>query len=133
MIAALTIGGRLMALPHYLGIRALLYHADMLRQAGIAQPPADWDALLADSAKIKQTTGKDGFGIAGTGVRSPQELIMYLAQQGASLAVPTRDGKFRTTGRRTRRRCRARQRCSPSISALLDQRRDPVRRDRLGL
>ncbi len=69
----------------------------MLRKAGIAAPPATWDALLTDSAKIKQATGKDGFGIAAIGVRSPQELIMYLAQQGVSLAVPTKDGKYRNT------------------------------------
>ena len=97
VISGLTVDGHLMALPHYLGIRALLYHADMLKAAGIAAPPATWDELLADSAKMKQATGKNGFGIAATGVRSPQELIMFLAQKGAQLAVPTKDGKYRNT------------------------------------
>jgi len=36
---ALTIDGHLLAMPHYLGIRALLVHQDMLKAAGIAEPP----------------------------------------------------------------------------------------------
>ena len=46
---ALTIDGQVLAMPHYLGLRALLYHADMLQQAGIAAPPKTWDELLADT------------------------------------------------------------------------------------
>jgi multiple sugar transport system substrate-binding protein len=97
VIDALTIDGHLMAMPHYLGIRALLYHQDMLTAAGIAAPPKTWDELLADAKTIKAKTGKFGFGIAGTGVRSPQELIMYLAQNGVSLAERQPDGKYKNT------------------------------------
>jgi multiple sugar transport system substrate-binding protein len=94
-LAALTIGGKLMAAPNYIGLRALLVHADMLKKAGIAAPPKTWDELLADAPKIKAATGKPAFGISGTGVRSPQELIMFLAQNGVRIAVPTKDGKYR--------------------------------------
>jgi multiple sugar transport system substrate-binding protein len=97
VIDALTIDGHLLAMPHYLGIRALLVHEDMLKAAGIAAPPKSWDELVADSQAIKQKTGKFGFGIAGTGVRSPQELIMYLAQNGVSLADRQADGKYKNT------------------------------------
>ncbi|WP_233809997.1 ABC transporter substrate-binding protein [Paraburkholderia sp. HP33-1] len=92
-----TIDGKLMALPHYLGIRALLYHEDMLKKAGIEAPPKTWDELVSDSEKIRKATGKYGFGIAGTGVRSPQELLMYLAQSNALLARRMSDGKYRNT------------------------------------
>ena len=94
---ALTIGGKVLAMPHYLGLRALLYHADMLRQAGIAAPPKTWAELLADAKIIHDKTGKFGFGIAGTGVRTPQELIAYLAENNVSIAVPAGGGKFRNT------------------------------------
>lgn len=94
---AVTIDGKLRALPHYLGIRGLLYHEDMLKKAGIDTPPKTWDELIADSQKIRQATGKYGFGIAGTGVRSPQELLMFLAQSNATLAVRESDGKYRNT------------------------------------
>jgi multiple sugar transport system substrate-binding protein len=97
VIDALTIDGHLLAMPHYLGIRALLVHEDMLSAAGVASPPKTWDELIADAEKIKQKTGKFGFGIAGTGVRSPQELIMYLAQNGLSLAERQGDGKYKNT------------------------------------
>jgi multiple sugar transport system substrate-binding protein len=94
---ALTIDGKILAMPHYLGLRALLYHADMLKQAGIAAPPKTWAELLADSRIIKQKTGKYGFGIAGTGVRAPQELIAYLAQNKLAIAVAKGGGKYRNT------------------------------------
>jgi multiple sugar transport system substrate-binding protein len=95
VIDSLTIDGHLMAMPHYLGIRALLYHEDQLKAAGVAEPPKTWDDLIAASQMIKQKTGKYGFGIAGTGVRSPQELIMYLAQNGVALADRRSDGKYK--------------------------------------
>ncbi|WP_395678797.1 ABC transporter substrate-binding protein [Inquilinus sp.] len=97
VIDALTIDGKLMAMPHYLGIRALLVHDDMLKQAGIAGPPKTWDELIAAAAKIKAATGKYGFGIAGTGVRAPQELIMYLAQNDVAIARRQADGGYRNS------------------------------------
>ena len=93
--AALTIGGKLMAVPNYIGLRALLSHTRMLKKAGIAAPPKSWTELLADAPKITKATGLPAFGISGTGVRSPQELIMFLAQNGVKIAVGTKDGKFR--------------------------------------
>jgi multiple sugar transport system substrate-binding protein len=97
VIDALTIDGHLLAMPHYLGIRALLVHQDLLKAAGISEPPKTWDELISVAQTIKQKTGKFGFGIAGTGVRSPQELMMYLAQHGLTIADRQPDGKYRNT------------------------------------
>ena len=94
-LAALTIGGKLMAVPNYIGLRALLSHMTMLKKAGVAAPPKTWAELLADAPKITRATGLPAFGISGTGVRTPQELIMFLAQNGVTIAVPTKDGKYR--------------------------------------
>lgn len=96
VIDNLTIDGKLMALPNYLGLRAMLYHSDMLKKAGV-EPPKTWDELLAASKKIEAATGKPGFGIAGRGVRSPQELLMYLGQAGVEIAEKGADGKYRNT------------------------------------
>lgn len=96
-LAALSVDGHVMALPHYLGLRALLYHKSLLKAAGVAAPPATWGDLLAASAKIKAATGKPGFGIAATGVRCPQELLTFLAQNDVTLADKTPDGKYRNT------------------------------------
>lgn len=97
VITNLSIDGKLKALPNYLGLRALLYHSDMLKAAGITTPPATWDELVAASKAIKDKTGKPGFGIAGRGVRSPQELIMYLAQNDVEIAKRMPDGKYKNT------------------------------------
>ncbi len=94
---AVTADGHVMALPHYLGLRALLYHQKQLAAAGVAAPPATWQDLLAASAKVRAATGKAGFGIAATGVRCPQELLTFLAQNDVSLATKTPDGKYRNT------------------------------------
>ena len=96
-LAALRVDGALRALPNYLGIRALLYHADMLKAAKIGEPPRTWGDLVADAKAIKAATGKSGFGIAGRGVRAPQELLMFLAQNDVTLAERGRDGKYRNT------------------------------------
>ncbi|MBD3919961.1 sugar ABC transporter substrate-binding protein [Paenibacillus sp. PR3] len=97
VMEALTIDGKVKALPNYLGIRALLYHEDILKAAGLTAPPKTWDELLAAGPTIKEKTGKEAFGIAGAGVRSPQELIMYLAQNGVTLADKQADGKYKNT------------------------------------
>jgi multiple sugar transport system substrate-binding protein len=94
-LRALTIDGKLLALPNYLGLRGLLYHEAQLKQAGVAAPPKTWSELLDAAQKIKQATGKFGFGIAGRGVRSPQELLTYLAQNEADIAKRQADGKYK--------------------------------------
>ena len=74
-----------------------LYHENILKAAGISAPPKTWDELLNAAQTVKDKTGKEIFGIAGAGVRSPQELIMYLAQNGVTLADKQADGKYKNT------------------------------------
>lgn len=97
VLEAVTVGGKVKALPNYLGIRAFLYHKDMLAAAGFNAPPKTWEDLLKMAPVIKEKTGKESFGIAGKGVRSPQELMMYLAQNGLAIAEHQADGKFKNT------------------------------------
>ncbi|PAE06202.1 hypothetical protein CHI12_17765 [Terribacillus saccharophilus] len=97
VIEALTVNGKLKALPNYLGNRALLYNKDILTEAGLDGPPETWEDLISMGPIIKEKTGKYAFGISGTGVRAPQELIMYLAQNDLQLAVEDGSGKFKNT------------------------------------
>ena len=133
VLDALTIDGHLLAMPHYLGIRALLVHEDMLKAAGIAAPPKTWDELIADAQTIKQKTGKFGFGIAGTGVRSPQELIMYLAQNGLSIADRQPDGKYKNTWEDDKAKLAKATEVFAFYKSLHRQGRDQSRRRELGL
>ena len=95
-LKALTVDGKLRAMPNYIGLRAMLYHADMLKAAGV-EVPKTWADLLAAAPKVTAATGKPAFGIAGTGVRSPQELLVFLAQNDVLIARPTAAGRYRNT------------------------------------
>ncbi len=95
-LQALTVGGKLRAMPNYIGLRAMLYHADMLKAANV-EPPKTWSDLLQAAPKVMAATGKPVYGIAGTGVRAPQELLVFLAQNDVLIARPTADGKYRNS------------------------------------
>ena len=95
VLAELTIDGHLKALPNYLGIRALLYHADLLQKAGLTTPPKSWAEFVAMAQTIKSKASVEAFGISGTGVRTPQELLSWFAQNNVAIAEPTKDGKYR--------------------------------------
>ncbi|MBV7505588.1 sugar ABC transporter substrate-binding protein [Bacillus sp. sid0103] len=97
VMKAITYEGKVTALPQYLGIRALLYHEDMLKAAGIQEPPKTFEDLLNVADQIKKATGKEAFGIAGKGVRSPQELLAYLASNDVKIAEKMEDGKYKNT------------------------------------
>lgn len=64
VMEGVTVDGKVIAVPHYLGIRALLYNEDLLKQAGMSEPPKTWEELISSGDKIKQATGKYAFGIA---------------------------------------------------------------------
>ena len=58
------IGGKTYGLPIAASARALYYNKDLLAKAGIAAPPATWDEVAADGAKLKPL-GIPAFGIQG--------------------------------------------------------------------
>ncbi len=91
----LTVRGRIKAVPHYLGIRALLSHQALLAKAGIAAPPKSWAELLDQAAAIHTKTGKYAFAVANDAVRAPQEFFMLLVQNDAPLAEPVAAGLYR--------------------------------------
>jgi multiple sugar transport system substrate-binding protein len=96
-LAGITFGDRILGgMPHYLGIRALLYHADQFAKAGVEEAPATWDDLVAAGLKLKEQ-GIPGFGFCGQSVRQPQEVIVYFWQNDLDIAVPIGEGTFRNT------------------------------------
>ncbi|MCL4522071.1 MAG: extracellular solute-binding protein [Firmicutes bacterium] len=91
---AVTINGKIMAMPQYTDVRALLYHTNDFAKAGITTPPKTWAQLIADGLKLKQK-GIAPYGITGTGVREPQELFAYIVESGTNIANRMPDGKYR--------------------------------------
>jgi arabinogalactan oligomer/maltooligosaccharide transport system substrate-binding protein len=77
--------GKTYGVPSVTDTLGLLYNKDIFAKAGISAPPATWDELIADSAKIKQKVP----GVAGTYV-NPDSYFLFplLFGEGADLADP---------------------------------------------
>jgi multiple sugar transport system substrate-binding protein len=79
---------------------AMIYRTDVMAQAGIEAPPQTWEQLLEDARRVKERTGKIGFGFAAGA--SSANTIWFLANyywwsNGAALVVEDGQGGY-TTG-----------------------------------
>jgi multiple sugar transport system substrate-binding protein len=63
------IGGVTYGLPIAASARALYYNKDLLAKVGVNEPPATWDELVADCAKLK-AAGIAGFGLQGKAIET---------------------------------------------------------------
>ncbi|MGW1162220.1 ABC transporter substrate-binding protein [Streptomyces sp. NPDC002519] len=79
------------AVPLYSMAYALYYNKKIFADAGIAQPPATWDELVADGKKIQQK-GKQVLGAEGAnGAENIHHVFVFGKQHGADFF--TADGK----------------------------------------
>ena len=78
VVNTMTIDGKIVGIPYEMTVRAYLTHADDLAATGV-ETPETWEDLLAQT-DYYDNNGKYLTEIAATGVRSAQELIVYLAQ-----------------------------------------------------
>lgn len=92
---AVSIGDRVIGFPYEMTLRAYLVHDTDFEAAG-SEVPTTWEELLELSDFIDET-GKYPYGIAGKGVRSPQELVVYLAQYDVEIATLQDDQKYKNT------------------------------------
>lgn len=97
VIEALSTDNVLYALPNYIAPRALVYHEDLLKEAGFDKAPETWADLIEMGAMVKDVTGQYAFGIAGTGDRAPQELASFIFQNDILLADNMGNGKYKNT------------------------------------
>jgi ABC-type glycerol-3-phosphate transport system substrate-binding protein len=93
---AMTVNGEVVGFPYETTARAYLVHDDLLADADVAVP-ASWDDVLAVGSKVEDATDSSFYGLTGAGVREPQELLVYLAQQGLSIATEQDGGGFTNT------------------------------------
>jgi multiple sugar transport system substrate-binding protein len=92
-----TINNKVVSFPQYIGIRAQLYHSDLLAKAGIKTPPKTWSELITDGVKLKNAGVKYPYGISTDSARGPQELLTYIWSNGLNLVDKESDGKYRNT------------------------------------
>lgn len=95
VVKAMTIDNKIVGIPYEMTVRAYQVHSDDLEAAGI-ETPATWEDLLAQT-DYYDNNGKYITELACTGVRSPQELLVYLAQYDLEIATAQEDGKYRNT------------------------------------
>lgn len=94
--AAMTVDGEVVGFPYETTARAYLVHDDLLAEAGV-EVPTTWDEVLAVGSKVQDATDSSFYGITGAGVREPQELLVYLAQKGLTIAEEQDGGGYANT------------------------------------
>jgi multiple sugar transport system substrate-binding protein len=93
---AMTVDGQVVGFPYETTARAYLVHDDLLAEAGV-EVPTTWDEVLAVGSKVDDATGSSFYGLTGAGVREPQELLVYLAQKGLTIAEEQDGGGYANT------------------------------------
>jgi multiple sugar transport system substrate-binding protein len=75
--------GTAYGMPFTTSSRAFFYNKQLFSQAGISAPPTTWAQLESDAAKIKQKTGKVGFGLPlGSEEAQAESLLWFLGNGG---------------------------------------------------
>jgi multiple sugar transport system substrate-binding protein len=87
------VNGTLYGLPIAASARALYYNSALLQQAGIAEPPASWDALVADCEKIA-ALHVACFGIQGKGIETNVYWYYALWTHGGEVLTPEKKAAF---------------------------------------
>lgn len=95
VVNAMTIDGKIVGIPYEMTVRAYLTHENDLIAAN-TKIPETWDDLMAQTG-YKDANGKYLTELACTGVRSAQELLVYLAQYDLEIASAQDDGKYKNT------------------------------------
>ena len=81
------IGGATYGLPIAASARALYSNLDLLARVGSAQPPATWDEMIADCAKLK-AAGITCFGLQGKGIETNVYWYYALWTEGGDVLGP---------------------------------------------
>jgi N,N'-diacetylchitobiose transport system substrate-binding protein len=92
LVEAGTVDGALYGMPWYAGVRSIVYRTDIFEEAGIAEPPATWDDLVAAGEAIAASNpdilpwpiaGDNQFGLAS-----------FVWGAGGEIATQAEDGTW---------------------------------------
>ena len=95
VVNAMTIDDKIVGIPYEMTVRAYLVHEDQFKDANV-ETPATWEDLLK-LTDYKEKNGQYPTELACTGVRSAQELLVYLAQYDLEIASAQDGGKYKCT------------------------------------
>jgi multiple sugar transport system substrate-binding protein len=88
-----TLDGKIYGLPVAASARAMYYNKDLLAKAGVAEPPATWDAVVDAARKVK-ALGGDTYGLALQGKEIETDAYWYysLWSHGGDIIVDGKSG-----------------------------------------
>lgn len=95
VINAMTIDNKIVGVPYEMTVRAYLTHENDFEAADVSTP-VTWEDLMK-LTDFQSKTGKYPTELACTGVRSAQELLVYLAQYDLDICKAQADGKYKNT------------------------------------
>ncbi|MGV0024817.1 ABC transporter substrate-binding protein [Phormidesmis priestleyi] len=90
-----TLDGKSFGLPWYLTTRVAIYNSDLLKQAGLAKPPATYAELAQTAKQIKDKTGKYAF-FATLVPEDSGEVLESFVQMGVQLVDSQGKAAFNT-------------------------------------
>ena len=91
-----VIDGRTFGIPWYVDTRLLFYRTDLLRRAGMAQPPTTWTAWVDVLTRIKTAAGPRAYAILLPLNEWQPPVILALQRGAALLRDDDRYGNFRS-------------------------------------
>lgn len=93
-----VVDDRVYAVPWYVETRLPFYRVDMLRKAGIGQPPKSWDEWRTAMAAVKREVGPDNYAIMMPLNEFEPLLSLAIQQPEPLLRDDGRYGNFRSPG-----------------------------------
>ena len=93
-----VVEGRVYAVPWYVETRLPFYRTDMLRKAGIRQPPKSWDEWRTAMAAVKREAGPGNYSILMPLNEFEPLLSLAIQQPEPLLRDGGRYGNFRSAG-----------------------------------
>ena len=93
-----VVDGHVYAVPWYVETRLPFYRRDLLQQAGIDEPPADWDEWRTAMAAIKREVGPERYAILLPINEFEPLLNLAIQQPDPLLREDGRHGNFRSPG-----------------------------------
>ncbi|PSB41125.1 ABC transporter substrate-binding protein [Cyanosarcina cf. burmensis CCALA 770] len=92
---ASTLDGKSFGIPWYLTTRVTIYNSDLLKQAGVAKPPATYAELAQVAKQVKEKTGKYAF-FATFVPEDSSEVLQSFVQMGVTLVDDQGKAAFNT-------------------------------------
>ncbi len=92
---ASTLNGKSFGIPWYLTTRVAIYNTELLKQAGVAKPPATYFELAQAAKQVKDKTGKSAF-FATMVPADSGEVLESLVQMGVELVDAQGKAAFNT-------------------------------------